>query len=183
MLQVIVAAYKVNVILLIMISIKIESSIADEHKTTTISHGLTAGSFKDHVEEYFIEHKVSEKEAAISFQHKADDLLKRDPPAWCAPCTAEVKRYCLGNQMLQDHCCCDSRHGREQLPWLPHSCYVGEKCQPNIGSCIKYTELRECCCDREMAKQYKDIYSTSTRSHVAAILMIPLLLYLLCIRN
>lgn len=43
----------------------------------------------------------------------------------------------------------------EQIPWIPHSCYVGERCLPSIGSCINYTEIRECCCDRVLAKRCK----------------------------
>lgn len=47
----------------------------------------------------------------------------------------------------------------EQLPWIPHSCYVGDHCEPSIGSCIKYTEIRECCCDRVLAKRCSYIYT------------------------
>lgn len=43
----------------------------------------------------------------------------------------------------------------EQIPWMPHSCYVPEKCKPSTRSCITYTEIRECCCDRVLAKRCK----------------------------
>lgn len=46
----------------------------------------------------------------------------------------------------------------EILPWIPHSCYVGEKCQPSIGSCIKYAEIRDCCCKPALAKECKWIF-------------------------
>lgn len=52
----------------------------------------------------------------------------------------------------------------DQLPWLPHTCYVGDNCKPNMRSCMQYTEVRECCCDRIMAKQWRAIRSDATRS-------------------
>lgn len=33
-------------------------------------------------------------------------------PTWCMPCTDEITNYCLGGKMLDDHCCCESRHGK-----------------------------------------------------------------------
>lgn len=43
------------------------------------------------------------------------------------------------------------------MPWIPHSCYVGQKqnCKAKIGSCIAYTEYRECCCDRALIRRCK----------------------------
>lgn len=46
----------------------------------------------------------------------------------------------------------------EQLPWLPHSCYVGENCRPIVGSCILYTDWRQCCCDKIIAEKCKLTY-------------------------
>ncbi|XP_055303476.1 uncharacterized protein LOC129569087 isoform X2 [Sitodiplosis mosellana] len=54
----------------------------------------------------------------------------------------------------------------EQIPWIPHSCYVGERCRASVGSCINYTEIRECCCDRVLAKRWKTIYSSGTMTAV-----------------
>lgn len=33
-------------------------------------------------------------------------------PSWCMPCTDEIINYCLGGKMLDDHCCCEARHGK-----------------------------------------------------------------------
>lgn len=37
----------------------------------------------------------------------------------------------------------------ENMPWRPHSCYMGkETCRPVAGSCMKYMKHRQCCCDK-----------------------------------
>ncbi|XP_031628179.1 uncharacterized protein LOC116343973 [Contarinia nasturtii] len=117
------------------------------------------------VVEYFIEHNISQGDAKRSFFEVGIKLLDEKPvPTWCMKCTDYINNYCLSGKMLDDHCCCDSRHGQEQIPWIPHSCYVGMYCTPSIGSCINYTEVRECCCDHVLAKRWKTIYSDSART-------------------
>lgn len=32
-----------------------------------------------------------------------------------------------------------------------------------MKTCMQYTEIRECCCDRIMAKQWRDIHSGAAR--------------------
>lgn len=159
------SAYKINVILIIMLKSKVLCDVVgrfpvDVDRPTPLS--------VQNFTEYFIEHNVTQRDAGISFRLHADDLLKKKAPAWCTriPCTTKILQYCLGTDMLHDHCCCDSRHGREQFPWLPHSCYVGETCKPITGSCILYTDIRECCCDRAIAKQWETVFSSSTRTAV-----------------
>lgn len=43
----------------------------------------------------------------------------------------------------------------DPLSWIPHECYKGKECKPRIGSCFKYSEYRECCCDRILAEECK----------------------------
>lgn len=38
------------------------------------------------------------------------------PKPWCTKCTDDILRYCLSRKMLDDHCCCDSRHGIGNCP-------------------------------------------------------------------
>jgi len=136
-------------------------------------------------QEFFIEHNVTRTDAIKAFWEVGVKLLEDKPvPSWCRmiPCTAEIMQYCLGGRMLHDHCCCDSRHGKEELPWIPHSCYVGDSCLPNIGSCISYTEYRQCCCDRALAKQWKKIYSNAMKLESYFILM-PLSILCLALRD
>lgn len=40
-------------------------------------------------------------------------FIQTDKPkhAWCMKCTSETMRYCLGERMFDDHCCCDRNHG------------------------------------------------------------------------
>lgn len=33
------------------------------------------------------------------------------------PCTDQIINYCLSGKMLDDHCCCDSRHGKGNSPF------------------------------------------------------------------
>lgn len=47
----------------------------------------------------------------------------------------------------------------DPISWIPHECYIGKECKPRIGSCIKYTEYRECCCDRILAEECKSHFS------------------------
>jgi len=167
------SAYKINVILIIMLNSKVLCDVDGEFPVN--------GQSVQHFTEYFIEHNITQKEAMTAFRLQADDLLKSKIPAWCArlPCNSTILRYCLGHGMLHDHCCCDSRHGKEQFPWLPHSCYVGEICKPITGSCILYTEIRECCCDRAIVKQWYNVFSSSPSMRSAVQLSLSLFLYVL----
>lgn len=132
--------------------------------------------------EYYIEHNINEGEAKRSFFETGIKLLDDKPLRWCMECTRDIKIYCLQGKMLDDHCCCDSRHGTEQFPWIPHSCYVGERCSPSTGSCINYTEIRQCCCDRLLAKHWKEIFSssmpTTTHNLFTQLVCVLLLLFL-----
>jgi len=168
-------AYKINVILIIMLKSKVLCHVVGELPVSTMEitseHTFT---------EYFNEHNVSYKDAANAFRSQADELLKSNPSPMCSrtPCNSTTRTYCL-NKMLHDHCCCDFRHGKETFPWLPHSCYVGKTCKAIIGSCIAYTEIRDCCCNKAIAEKWKDTFSTSTRSTVHVSLSLALVLIVL----
>lgn len=59
------------------------------------------------------------------------------PKPWCTKCTDDILRYCLSRKMLDDHCCCDSRHG------------IGNCPQKSIRErkCIYSTEFINCIID------------------------------------
>lgn len=90
--------------------------------------------------EYYIEHNVSQADAKRSFFDVGIKLLdgvyciefpinhmhcskrfviisftEKPTPPWCPPCTDKVNNYCLSGKMLDDHCCCDSRHGKGNI--------------------------------------------------------------------
>lgn len=64
---------KINVIFVIMLVIKLKillCSAIDANPTTILN-----SSMQERVEEYFMEHKVSQKEASASFQKKSKELI------------------------------------------------------------------------------------------------------------
>ncbi|XP_053698800.1 uncharacterized protein LOC128745750 [Sabethes cyaneus] len=114
--------------------------------------------------EYFKEHEVSEKDSRMALEAlNLDEVTK--VPAWCDECGIEKINFCHSTAFINDHCCCEHRHAREKLPWIPHTCYVGkERCQPHTSSCSKYREIRECCCDRLLIGEYAAKFSAGTRT-------------------
>lgn len=64
-------AYKLNVILIIMLKSKVFCDAVGE-RSTEIGPAAVVHDFT----EYFIEHNVTEKDARTSFRLQADDLLK-----------------------------------------------------------------------------------------------------------
>ncbi|XP_055522763.1 uncharacterized protein LOC129716945 [Wyeomyia smithii] len=114
--------------------------------------------------EYFKEHEVSEKDSRIALEKlNLDEVIK--VPAWCDECGIEKIHFCHSTAFINDHCCCEHRHAREKLPWIPHTCYVGkERCQPHTSSCSKYREIRECCCDRLLIGEYAAKFSAGART-------------------
>ncbi|XP_062536299.1 uncharacterized protein LOC134205240 [Armigeres subalbatus] len=121
--------------------------------------------------EYFKEHEVTETESRIALQQLDLDRINR-VPAWCDECGIDKIHFCRSPAFINDHCCCEHRHAKEKLPWIPHTCYLGkERCQPHTSSCSRYREIRECCCDRILAAQYLAKFSagspTCSRLHMA----------------
>ncbi|XP_058813826.1 uncharacterized protein LOC131677799 isoform X1 [Topomyia yanbarensis] len=114
--------------------------------------------------EYFKEHEVSEKESRLALEALDLDQLTK-VPAWCDECGIDKIHFCRSAAFINDHCCCEHRHAREKLSWIPHTCYLGkERCQPHTSSCSKYREIRECCCDRLLIGEYKARFSAGSRT-------------------
>ncbi|XP_055303473.1 uncharacterized protein LOC129569087 isoform X1 [Sitodiplosis mosellana] len=163
--------FKQNVVIIFLVLVVYAPNVLlhnDEIASNAIDQSKQNASVKKEMPfvEYYIEHNVSQRDAKRSFFEIGIKLLDEKPLRWCMQCTDQIINYCLSGKMLDDHCCCDSRHGQEQIPWIPHSCYVGERCRASVGSCINYTEIRECCCDRVLAKRWKTIYSSGTMTAV-----------------
>uniref|UniRef100_A0AAG5CNI0 CCC domain-containing protein n=1 Tax=Anopheles atroparvus TaxID=41427 RepID=A0AAG5CNI0_ANOAO len=114
---------------------------------------------------YHFEHEQTEL-AARQYVASLNDTELRRVPAWCKPCNASVLHYCRTTDFLNDHCCCEYSHTREQLPWMPHTCLrqLDERCTANAGSCSKYRAIKECCCDRLTKLEYKAKFSTAAGS-------------------
>ncbi|XP_058118716.1 uncharacterized protein LOC131284090 [Anopheles ziemanni] len=114
---------------------------------------------------YHIEHEQTELAARRYLATLNDSEIHR-LPAWCKPCNASVLHYCRTSDFLNDHCCCEYSHTKEQLPWMPHTCLrqLDERCTANAGSCSKYRAIKECCCDRLTKLEYKTKFSTAASS-------------------
>ncbi|RZB40535.1 hypothetical protein BDFB_004812 [Asbolus verrucosus] len=108
-------------------------------------------------EEYIVEHEISAgqaKNAALTI-----DLNSVTSPAGCQKCSKDEIKYCLGRDLIGDHCCCDKRY-HEVLPFIPHTCYFGTQiCKPVAEDCEKYNRLRRCCCDRHVLQ--KSVYTSN----------------------
>ncbi|CAH1987126.1 unnamed protein product [Acanthoscelides obtectus] len=64
-------------------------------------------------EEYIVEHEISLIDARNSVLNTS--LQQMLPSPGCQKCSLEEKRYCLGIDLINDHCCCDRRHhGKEK---------------------------------------------------------------------
>ncbi|XP_041969271.1 uncharacterized protein LOC121726104 [Aricia agestis] len=147
------------------------SATASLHRPNTSEKG---GDVEVQYEEYFVEHDVSTAEA-----RKAAALLNLDDiPATrvgCGTCTRREMEYCE-TRVLMDHCCCERHFLPEPFPWLPHTCYVGpHRCHPLAHDCVKYTRLRDCCCYKHLAQQWKGIMSKSTSMISGGMIVLPLL--------
>ncbi|XP_019879759.1 uncharacterized protein LOC109607723 [Aethina tumida] len=111
-------------------------------------------------EEYDVEHEISAMQARNAVKHT--DYSSVNTPPGCQTCTAEEKRYCLGNDLINDHCCCDKRY-HEFFPFIPHTCYLGSTlCNTVALNCGEYNRLRTCCCDKITLEKWKQKSGGST---------------------
>ncbi|XP_060532848.1 uncharacterized protein LOC132705906 [Cylas formicarius] len=120
-------------------------------------------------EEYVVEHDISATQARnVALSTNYNEVT---PLAGCQECTKEEIHYCLGSDLISDHCCCDKRY-HEVLPFIPHTCYFGTQlCSPVQSDCAKYTRVRTCCCDRYLLQKWKEkLSASSNRSKVPAFL-------------
>lgn len=117
-------------------------------------------------EEFIFEHQVTQQDAIVALQKLNQTFFDGPSGSTCKAitCTKNVMKYCLGPQFINDHCWCEQGHANEGLPFIPHTCYVGEKqYQASVGSCFFYEEVKECCCAPSLAKRWKHI-SAGTRN-------------------
>lgn len=96
--------------------------------------------------------------------------------AGCKECTRREIEYCLSNDVIEDHCCCQRKyHGiyiildhlinvkysnfnysyyfemlicfTEVFPYIAHTCYVRSRnCEPTVRDCGVFDRLLVCCC-------------------------------------
>ncbi|XP_025835703.1 uncharacterized protein LOC108735482 isoform X2 [Agrilus planipennis] len=125
-------------------------------------------------DEYVIEHAISSQSAknvALSM-----DVNSKEPFG-CQKCTDREMQYCLGNGLVNDHCCCDMNY-TEKLPFIAHTCYFGRQlCKPVAGDCIEYQRLLLCCCNRHTLIHWKQKSVASNTPSLKAIVMLMLALY------
>ncbi|XP_059611584.1 uncharacterized protein LOC132258329 isoform X2 [Phlebotomus argentipes] len=149
------------------------------HKITECPPGHI-GECREGYEEYYLEHSVSEKDAKKSLKESIEASAQNQRPAYCGECTSAIRKYCLSSHLLSDHCCCDLRHGKEELPWIPHSCYIGQNvCKSSLGSCLRYAEYKICCCDQLLIEQWKSIFSPALKVQPTQNIIVILSIYLI----
>ncbi|XP_049286019.1 uncharacterized protein LOC125765157 [Anopheles funestus] len=116
------------------------------------------------VPSYELEHGQTEAAAREYVASMTDAELS--VPSWCKECNATMLHYCRTQRFLNDHCCCEYSHAREQLPWISHTCHrqLEGDCKVNAGSCGKYRVIKECCCDRITKLESKNKYSSGSNT-------------------
>ncbi|CRL02992.1 CLUMA_CG016247, isoform A [Clunio marinus] len=68
--------------------------------------------------EYFKDHEVSEKQARENLRGlKENDFAT---PAYCKACSLEHRKYCISENLLKDHCCCNQSHNKGEFNDLRH---------------------------------------------------------------
>ncbi|XP_053670102.1 uncharacterized protein LOC128720455 [Anopheles nili] len=136
------------------------------------------GSF----ETYYFEHAQTEL-AARQFVATLNHSELHRNPSWCKQCNATVMHYCRTQHFINDHCCCEYSHTKEQLPWIPHTCLLKlyDPCTANAGSCSKYRAIKECCCDRATKLAYKVKFSTASSVWVAQVWQLVLAVGIVCV--
>lgn len=129
--------------------------------------------------EYIFEHRVTKQEAISALVLINDSYFDAPQAPGCKaiPCTPKVMKYCLGSQFLNDHCLCEQWHAKEGLPFVPHTCYVGdEQTKASVGSCFSYNDIKECCCDRALARRWKFLSASSHLQSNTLSIWLPILM-------
>lgn len=118
-----------------------------------IVSGVPISEIYTKYEEYDVEHEISTTQAKNTALHMDIDALVT--PVGCQKCTTSEINYCLGRDLINDHCCCDKRY-KETLPYVPHTCYLGPQlCKPIVSDCETYYRLKACCCAKYVLKHWK----------------------------
>lgn len=129
--------------------------------------------------EYYKDHEISEKQARESLRNMPESDLAT--PENYHTCTAAHLQYCKSDNLLKDHCCCNQSHNKEQLYFIPHTCFINEKrCYPSLGSCLTVFEIRNRCCDAQLKRHWKSMLvsnanTCATSKYLLAALLAALL--------
>lgn len=95
--------------------------------------------------------------------------------AGCKECTRREVEYCLSNDVIEDHCCCQRKyHGllyllilemfksfeyicfTEVFPYIAHTCYARSRnCEPTVRDCGVFDRLLVCCCHHHLGLKCK----------------------------
>ncbi|CAG9860749.1 unnamed protein product [Phyllotreta striolata] len=111
-------------------------------------------------EEYIVEHEISSMSARNSVLTM--DISSINTPSGCKECNPEEQRYCLGTDLINDHCCCDKRY-HELFPYIPHTCYLGPQlCHTIATDCTEYHRILSCCCQKLTAEKFREFLLRTT---------------------
>ncbi|RZF34127.1 hypothetical protein LSTR_LSTR003537 [Laodelphax striatellus] len=101
-----------------------------------------------------LEHQVTAEDAMISALGIVPELMVNPG---CKECSKSNETYCLGRDVIYDHCCCDRRF-HESIPYVEHSCYIETTpCEPIVRDCGEYMKMMSCCCHRLLGTKWKNI--------------------------
>ncbi|XP_050421867.1 uncharacterized protein LOC126834167 isoform X2 [Adelges cooleyi] len=99
-----------------------------------------------------VEHTVTQESAQDAIQHLQPDLMIG---AGCKECTRREIEYCMSNDVIEDHCCCQRKY-HEVFPYIAHTCYVRSRnCEPTVRDCGVFDRLLACCCHQHLGTKYK----------------------------
>uniref|UniRef100_A0A2S2QE44 CCC domain-containing protein n=1 Tax=Sipha flava TaxID=143950 RepID=A0A2S2QE44_9HEMI len=81
--------------------------------------------------------------------------------AGCKECTIREIEYCLSNDVIEDHCCCQRKY-HEVFPYIAHTCYnKSRNCEPTVRDCGVFDRLLACCCHHYLGMKWKNQMSTT----------------------
>ncbi|XP_016662933.1 uncharacterized protein LOC107884715 [Acyrthosiphon pisum] len=103
-------------------------------------------------ENLLIEHSVTLESAENAIQHIVPELMIG---VGCRECTIREIEYCLSNDAIEDHCCCQRKY-HEVFPYIAHTCYVRSRnCEPTVRDCGVFDRLLTCCCHQYLGTKWK----------------------------
>ncbi|XP_065215723.1 uncharacterized protein LOC135842273 [Planococcus citri] len=112
-----------------------------------------------------IEHQVTSDEAKQAVKDIEPDKMIT---VGCKSCSRVDIQYCLSDDVISDHCCCD-RKFKERFPYIEHTCTLEDSpCQPVARDCSEYTRIVDCCCNQQLASKWKANYLKSCASRPQA---------------
>uniref|UniRef100_A0A8D9BJR3 CCC domain-containing protein n=1 Tax=Cacopsylla melanoneura TaxID=428564 RepID=A0A8D9BJR3_9HEMI len=106
----------------------------------------------------YVEHRVTREDA-----EKAAMLLQPTlmVGTGCKNCSKREMLYCMSEDVIQDHCCCD-RKFHEAFPYVEHTCFVRERlCSTVVPNCGEYARIQNCCCHQYLGAKWKQKTSSA----------------------